>query len=82
MDIYVVRSGDTLSRIAQSAGVPESRIISDNELSDPSRLVPGQTLVIQYPRRVHTNTASLSISCCATIRSSMACPRSIPDRRW
>ena len=35
MDIYVVRSGDTLSRIAQSAGVPESRIISDNELSDP-----------------------------------------------
>ena len=57
MDIYVVRSGDTLSRIAQSAGVPESRIISDNELSDPSRLVPGQTLVIQYPRRVHTVAA-------------------------
>ena len=54
MDIYVVRSGDSLYRIAQNAGVPESRIIADNGLTSSTNLVPGQTLVIQYPGRVHT----------------------------
>ena len=54
MDIYVVRSGDTLFNIAQNAGVPAERIARDNELDETAALVPGQTLVILYPRTVHT----------------------------
>ena len=50
MDIHVVRPGDTLYELAYQYGVPMSRLIQDNQLPDPSQLVVGQTLVIQYPR--------------------------------
>ena len=54
MDIHVVRKGETLYTIALQYGVPMSRLIADNMLPDPSRLVVGQTLVIRYPSRTHT----------------------------
>lgn len=54
MDIYVVRQGDTLYNISSRAGVSMTRLITDNGLTDPSRLVVGQTLVIRRPRRVYT----------------------------
>jgi len=53
MVIHVVKPGETISSIARSYGVPASRIISDNSLSSPDRLVVGQTLVILYHDRVH-----------------------------
>ena len=34
-------------------GVPMSRLLEDNQLPDPSRLVVGQTIVIQYPERTY-----------------------------
>ena len=54
MDIHVVRKGDTLYSIALQYGVSMSRLISDNQLPDPSRLVIGQTIVIRVPRQTHT----------------------------
>lgn len=54
MEIYVVKPGDTLYEIAQRFGVSEARLASDNELAAPAQLVPGQTLVILTPNRVHT----------------------------
>ena len=54
MDIHVVKPGDTLYAVALQYGVPMSQLINDNQLSDPSRLVVGQTLVIQYPLLTHT----------------------------
>lgn len=54
MDIYVVRQGDTLFTISRSFGVSMARLIADNGLADPSRLVVGQALVIRTPRRVYT----------------------------
>lgn len=54
MIIHVVQKGDTVYSIAQMHDVPMERIISDNELSDPARLTPGQTLVILFPKRVET----------------------------
>lgn len=78
MDIHVVRAGETLNDIAQRYGVSPERLAQDNGLADPARLVPGQTLVILYPRRVITvqpgetmaasprGRGSRSISCCAT----------------
>lgn len=54
MDIHVVRPGDTMYSVALRYGVPMSQLIQDNQLPDPSRLVVGQTLVIQYPGETYT----------------------------
>lgn len=54
MDIYVVRQGDTLYTISRSFGVSLGRLIADNGLADPSRLVVGQALVIRKPKQVYT----------------------------
>ena len=49
-----MRPGETLYGISAQYGVPMSRLISDNMLPDPSRLVEGQTLVVRFPRQSHT----------------------------
>ena len=54
MDIHVVRPGDTLYRLAGQYGVPMDRLIADNQLPDPSRLVVGQTILIRYPELTYT----------------------------
>lgn len=54
MDIYVIKPGDTLVSIANMFGVSIDKLIRENELTDPSQLVPGQMLVIVYPTRTHT----------------------------
>ncbi|NBI65453.1 LysM peptidoglycan-binding domain-containing protein [Pseudoflavonifractor sp. 60] len=54
MDIHVVQPGDTIYRLAQQYGVPMERLLQDNQLPDPSRLVVGQTIVVQYPELTHT----------------------------
>lgn len=54
MDIHVVQPGDTLYTIALQYGVSMSRLLDDNQLPDPTRLVVGQTIVIQYPLRTYT----------------------------
>ena len=53
MDIHVVRPGDTLYSVALQYGVPMAQLLNDNQLPDPSRLVVGQTLVVQYPQETH-----------------------------
>lgn len=65
MDIHVVRPGDTLYSVALQYGVPMAQLLNDNQLPDPSRLVVGQTLVVQYPQETHVVQAGetlLSIS--------------------
>jgi len=54
MDIHVVRPGDTLYSISLEYGVSLSRLIADNQLPNPSRLVIGQTIVIQYPNKTYS----------------------------
>lgn len=54
MEIYVVRQGDSLSRIAAQSGVPVQRIVRDNRLDPAQALVPGQTLVLLTPSVTHT----------------------------
>jgi LysM repeat protein len=43
---YTVQPGDYLSRIAQQFGVPVAELAAINHLADPSRIYPGQVLVI------------------------------------
>lgn len=54
MIIYTVRSGDTVDGIARRFGLPAERIIRENELTDPSALVVGQSLVLTQPTAVYT----------------------------
>lgn len=61
MDIHVVQPGDTMYQLAQQYGVPMDRLIQDNQLPDPSQLVVGQTIVVQYPELTHTVRAGDSL---------------------
>ena len=54
MDIHVVQPGDTLYSVAARYGVTMTQLLNDNQLPDPSRLVVGQTLVVQYPAQTYT----------------------------
>ncbi|MBE6709056.1 MAG: LysM peptidoglycan-binding domain-containing protein, partial [Ruminococcaceae bacterium] len=54
MQIYTVNSGDSIYSIARKFGTTPSRIVTDNELTDPGRLAVGQSLVILEPTRTYT----------------------------
>ncbi|MCI8422403.1 MAG: LysM peptidoglycan-binding domain-containing protein [Lawsonibacter sp.] len=69
MDIHVVRPGDTLYSIALQYGVAMSQLIHDNQLPDPSRLVVGQTLVVQYPAQTHTVQAGDTLASIAAMHA-------------
>lgn len=53
MIIHVVKPGDSIFSIARIYGVSPSKIISENELSNPNNLAVGQTLVISKENRQH-----------------------------
>jgi spore germination protein len=53
MVIHVVRSGESIYTISRLYDVPSSKIISDNELTNPGQLVIGQTIVIMTDRIPH-----------------------------
>jgi murein DD-endopeptidase MepM/ murein hydrolase activator NlpD len=44
--IYIVQPGDTLSAIARRFGVSQESLIQVNNISDPSRLFPGDSLLL------------------------------------
>ena len=48
---YQVRSGDTLSRIAQVFGVTVSDLVNWNGISSHTTLRPGQKLTVNVARR-------------------------------
>ena len=54
MIIYTVKPGDSVDSIARRYGLPPERIITENELRDPTALVVGQTLVLTQPTAVYT----------------------------
>lgn len=54
MEIYIVKSGDTVSKIARYYGISVNRLIADNGLDDTGRLAPGQALIILIPETVYT----------------------------
>jgi spore germination protein YaaH len=54
MEIYVVQPNDTVYSIAAKFDVSSRKIIQDNQLENPNKLVPGQTIVIVYPAQTYT----------------------------
>lgn len=59
--IHVVRRGESIYSIARRYNVSPQKIISDNELKNPTQLVVGQTLVIIEGNRNHTVAPGQSI---------------------
>ncbi|MDR0975186.1 MAG: LysM peptidoglycan-binding domain-containing protein [Ruminococcus sp.] len=49
MQIHVVEPGDTLSYLSSTYGLPISKIMTDNNLDDPSAISVGQALLIAKP---------------------------------
>lgn len=54
MILYTVQKGDSVYSIAQKNGTTPSRIIIDNDLTNPGKLVVGQSLVLLYPTETYT----------------------------
>ena len=54
MTIHTVKSGDSVYSIAREYGTSPTRIIQDNLLDNPSRLVVGEDLVILQPTESYT----------------------------
>jgi len=69
MDIHVVKPGDTLYSIAVQYGVSLSQLLNDNQFPDPSRLVVGQTIVVQYPAETYTVRGGDTLSSIASANS-------------
>jgi len=45
-NIYTVKEGDTLSRIASDFGVPLNTLVTDNNISDPSKILVNQKITV------------------------------------
>jgi spore germination protein len=54
MTIHVVKEGDTLESIAAQYKISRERIILENELPNPDKLVVGQSIGIRLPDVTHT----------------------------
>lgn len=54
MTIHIVQSGETIYSIADRYGVSVDRLILDNGILKPSRLVVGETIVILRPEMSYT----------------------------
>ena len=54
MVIHTVQPGDSLYRIAQMHGVTLPFLIQQNDLREPYRLTPGQTIVVPQPAQTYT----------------------------
>jgi LysM repeat protein len=54
MFIHTVKASETLYHIARKYGVPVTKIIETNGISDPDRLSVGEKLVIFTPTRTYT----------------------------
>jgi spore germination protein len=54
MTIHVVQSGETINSIADKYSVSTDRLILDNGIKAPRRLVVGEAIVILYPEITYT----------------------------
>ncbi len=55
---HEVKSGDTLTAIAETYGLPVEAIMIENNLTDPNRIVVGQVLILPLVADVTTTTTA------------------------
>ncbi|MCI1965455.1 MAG: glycosyl hydrolase family 18 protein [Oscillospiraceae bacterium] len=54
MVIYRIRPGDSIYQLSRLYGIPEQKILDDNQIRDPKQLVVGQALVLMTDSVEHT----------------------------
>lgn len=54
MIIHTVSPGESIFSIARQYGVPPTRLITDNLLTEPGQLVVGQDILVLFPTITHT----------------------------
>lgn len=54
MIIHTVQPNETIDSIAEKYGLSTEKLIIDNQISDPNRLVAGQTFTILFPKETYT----------------------------
>lgn len=54
MLIHTVSPGESIFSIARQYGVPPTRLITDNLLTEPGQLVVGQDILVLFPSITHT----------------------------
>lgn len=45
--VYIVKSGDTLTKIATINGTTVSKLVADNKIKDPNLIYPGQKIIVK-----------------------------------
>jgi LysM repeat protein len=55
---YEIKSGDTLSGIADSFGLPEQAIMEANGITDPNKIFAGQVITLPLLADVSTTTTA------------------------
>ena len=66
MIIHTVEAGDTVYGIAKKYNVSPTKILEDNDLTNPDRLVVGEKLVILFPTRSYTVKAGDTLEAIAS----------------
>lgn len=54
MLIHVVQTNETINSIADKYGVSVTRLVQENDLTNPDNLVVGQSILIVYPEKTYT----------------------------
>ena len=77
MIIHIVKTGESLYQIARRYGIPVDRIVEDNDIADPARLVVGQALLIRQETTQYIVQPGTRFSESPTLRfPSSSCSRS------
>jgi spore germination protein len=54
MVIYTVKPGDTIFKLSRLYGIPEQKIMEDNQIQNPQQLVVGRAIVLMTDNVKHT----------------------------
>lgn len=53
MIIHTVQPNETINSISEKYGISAEKLAIDNQISDPNRLVAGQTLSVLFPKETY-----------------------------
>ena len=64
---YVIQKGDRLSDIAKKFGLTVAELVAANNLTNPDKILYGQTLIIPKPGSIPTTTTRVPVTTTTTV---------------